>query len=228
MMAVTVATFIASIVIIILMYLWFGKGDGCDLQNTSVSITLLMSIVFSFLSIARGIVGDRGSLLVSAVLTFYCCWMNFAALSSDPSACNTVADRDSLFWLIVGLVWSGISVTYSGWNASSRASTFVESSDKESYDNMREEKSIDVVDQEEEEAAAMDVSTLRSFFLVMGACAMYMAMLLTSWASAENLNNTTNLSVQSMWVQLISEWAVIALYFWVLLAPALFPDRDFS
>jgi hypothetical protein len=224
MMAVTVGLFVASAVIIILMFLWFGVGD-CGLQNTSISITLLSIFMFSCLSITRGIVGDRGSLLVSAVLAFYCCWMNFSALSSDPSTCNTVAERDSLFWLIVGLVWSGISVTYTGWRSSTRAATFLDKDgDSEgSYTPRSEDDQAADADTEEEES---DPVTLKYFFVVMGACAMYMAMLLTNWASTEDLNSDSLLSEPSMWVQLISEWATIVLYFWVLVAPALFPNRE--
>jgi hypothetical protein len=199
-----------------------------------VSISLLGIILFSILSVSRGIV-ENGSLLVSAVLGFYCVWMNFSALSADPSQCNTVAERDSMFWLIVGLVWSGISVTYTGWTSSTQAGILVQSSDKnESYKALEDgEKTEDTKtneegEEEEDDAAYGDVSTLRLFFVVMGACAMYMAMLLTQWASTEDLNADTNLSVESMWVQLISEWATILLYIWVLVAPALFPDRDWS
>ena len=31
-----------------------------------------------------------------------------------------------------------------------------------------------------------------------------------------------------MWMKVASQWAIVALYVWSLVAPLLFPDRDFD
>jgi hypothetical protein len=49
-----------------------------------------------------------------------------------------------------------------------------------------------------------------------------------SWyAPAENFQ-TYNNNLASVWVKIISSWFCIAIYVWTCIAPALFPDRDFS
>jgi hypothetical protein len=37
-----------------------------------------------------------------------------------------------------------------------------------------------------------------------------------------------NVGWTSVWVKTASQWVTVALYCWTLLAPALFPDRDFN
>jgi len=162
--------------------------------------------------------------MVSAVLSLYIAYLNFSGLTSDPSACNTTAaNPDDLVWLIVGLVWSGISVTYTGWSAASNSQTLTNANSEPLMTTSKSEKSSD--QSVSEPIPEIDLGTMRSFLLVMGACAMYMCMLLTNWASTEDPNGMTNLSEASMWVQLISEWTIVLLYFWVLFAPWLFPER---
>lgn len=72
------------------------------------------------------------------------------------------------------------------------------------------------------------------FHFVMMSTAMYMAMLCTNWGSAlqgPEQNVTTeayDLGWASTWVKIVSQWATILLYIWTLVAPRLFPDRDFG
>ena len=64
-----------------------------------------------------------------------------------------------------------------------------------------------------------------SFFL----CSLYVAMLLTGWGSATPTDiHNPEASKISFWIKMVSVWASFALYTWTLLAPVLFPDRDFS
>jgi hypothetical protein len=225
MMLISVLMFICALVVIILMYMWFGKQgpDDCSFNNTTISLTILFILVFTFTSVSAA--APDGSLLVSGVLAAYCAWMNFSALTNDPSSCNSVGGSDSLFWLIVGLVWSGISVTYSGWSAgTSTALVDVSSSVRES--DLKERLSDEEAGSVTEVVPHVDAKQMCMFFVIMGACSMYMSMLLTGWAATDDLNDPqTNVNYASVWVQLISQWATVLLYMWVLLAPTLFPDR---
>jgi hypothetical protein len=224
MWVIVILSYAASLAIIILMYFWFtvDGDDDCSLSNTTISLTLLGILGFSFLSMSS--ICPDASIMVSAVIAFYCAWMNFSALSSDPSTCNGTQTGDSLVWLIIGLIWSGISVTYSGWNAATSTALIDDGSDSERND---------LRDAEDGDAKAIQVTKekplpegMTKFFTVLGACAMYMAMLLTGWAASEDLSNPeTNTSAASMWVQLASEWATMLLYVWVLIAPFCWPDR---
>lgn len=37
-----------------------------------------------------------------------------------------------------------------------------------------------------------------------------------------------NVGWTSVWVKVVSQWVTVGLYCWTLVAPVLFPDRDFS
>ncbi|KDO25981.1 hypothetical protein SPRG_08634 [Saprolegnia parasitica CBS 223.65] len=62
------------------------------------------------------------------------------------------------------------------------------------------------------------------FHLVMLFGGLYMAMVLTQWGSLHGQEQ----GAVNMWVQIVSQWMVLLLYVWTLVAPRLFPDRDFS
>lgn len=72
------------------------------------------------------------------------------------------------------------------------------------------------------------------FHLTMMTCGFYMAMVLTNWAKQPKDNDwdedTTDLntSSESMWIKLASMFLTFGLYAWIIVAPFLFPDRDFG
>ncbi|TYZ62326.1 hypothetical protein PybrP1_009350 [[Pythium] brassicae (nom. inval.)] len=61
------------------------------------------------------------------------------------------------------------------------------------------------------------------FYFMMVLAGLYMAMVLTDWDSADGSSNGV-----SMWVKIAAQWLTILLFTWTLVAPKLFPDRDFS
>ncbi|XP_011062433.1 PREDICTED: probable serine incorporator isoform X2 [Acromyrmex echinatior] len=68
-----------------------------------------------------------------------------------------------------------------------------------------------------------------SFFHLMFALAtLYVMMTLTNWYQPNSTLETLNANNASMWVKIISSWMCLALYVWSLVAPAIFPNRDFS
>ena len=67
-----------------------------------------------------------------------------------------------------------------------------------------------------------------NFVLAVISC--FYAMALTGWGSIESGGTPANPDVGnvSMWMIIASQWVVLVLYLWTLVAPRLFPDRDFS
>jgi hypothetical protein len=219
-----------------------------------------MTLLFSVLALTETI--EHGALLPSAVVTFYCYWVNFSAMQSDPGQCNTLqnSDTDNTWYLIVGLIWAGLSVTYAGWNLASDKTLFGfdaegssetavqhqplytapdDTSDDYSAHGVDEAADVRMEQQDREEDAkehAMEVSAHQGqqnikFHLVMASCSMYMAMLLTDWGSRQQADDTMDsydLSVQAMWIKIITEWLTGLLYMWTLVAPYLLPGRDFG
>ena len=64
--------------------------------------------------------------------------------------------------------------------------------------------------------------------LVLLSC--WYAMVLTSWGTITNNGSPANPSAgeTSMWMMMTAQWIALALYSWSLVAPRLFPDRDFT
>lgn len=66
------------------------------------------------------------------------------------------------------------------------------------------------------------------FHLIFALASMYIAMLLTGWGVAEQEKDRLDVGWTSVWVKVAAQWATGGLYCWTLLAPALFPDREFA
>ena len=65
---------------------------------------------------------------------------------------------------------------------------------------------------------------------VLASVSCWYAMALTGWGSIESGGNVADPLVgkTSMWLIVGSQWFILALYLWTLIAPRLFPGRDFS
>ncbi|KAI9227611.1 MAG: serine incorporator/TMS membrane protein [Piptocephalis tieghemiana] len=84
------------------------------------------------------------------------------------------------------------------------------------------------------------------FHIIFALAAMYVAMLLTNWNSVKVTSDPLDphpsppsiqrqgelvrvgQGIAAVWVKLVSGWVCYSLYLWTLLAPTLFPDRDWS
>ena len=55
-------------------------------------------------------------------------------------------------------------------------------------------------------------------------------MALTGWGSIQGSGDVADPLVgkTSMWIIVVSQWFILGLYLWTLLAPRLLPGRDFS
>eukprot|EP00899_Mesostigma_viride_P008524 jgi/Mesvir1/17673/Mv01372-RA.1 len=85
-------------------------------------------------------------------------------------------------------------------------------------------------DEEGEAVSSAGPAYNYSFFHVIFALAsMYVGMLLTGWGGADSpTKDTIDIGWRSVWVKVAAQWITAAMYLWTLIAPLLFPDRDFS
>ena len=56
----------------------------------------------------------------------------------------------------------------------------------------------------------------------------YIAMLITNWNSASPTTSELVSSNFGFWIRVAMSWLTTLLYIWTLLAPRVFPDRDFT
>lgn len=66
--------------------------------------------------------------------------------------------------------------------------------------------------------------------LVMVLIAMYFAMMMTNWGdiNEDGESSGPKNGWVAMWLTTAGQWVCFLLYAWTLVAPSLFPDRDFS
>jgi len=74
-----------------------------------------------------------------------------------------------------------------------------------------------------------EVAYSYSFFhFIFALASLYVMMTLTSWYSPSNDLKALNSNMASVWVKIVSSWLAVIIYGWTMLAPVIFPDRDFS
>lgn len=83
--------------------------------------------------------------------------------------------------------------------------------------------------EEKEKEKEKSVTYSYSFFhLIFSLASMYSAMLLTGWStSVGESGKLVDVGWPSVWVRIVTGWATAALFIWSLVAPVLFPDREF-
>ena len=250
LLAATVGCYLAVVGGLAYMFVTFKpKGAGpCHLNMTIITLTLLAVLAFSLLSLHPGI--KKGSLFPAAVISLYSTYLCFSAMSSLPldDKCNGLQmelGKSSATSLAVGMVLTLLSVVYSALRLGSSSDQFTgfahEDADEIRETLLEEAPLAQKADRDdgagadaEEGGKAVDefvpVSYNYTFFhTIFALAACYVAMMLTAWASPEAMtSDRIDVGMTSMWMKVASQWAIVALYVWSLVAPLLFPDRDFD
>ena len=250
LLVVTLGLFGLSLGGLVYLYVTFhpaGAGD-CSRNVFFVTMTLLTSVLFSALSLHPRV--ENGSIFPSAIMTAYGVFLCYSALSSSPEddVCNGLQQalgKPTNTVMAGGMLLTLLSVVYSAVRLGSTSQP-AESAygSAETTEQARTLLAPDEMEVEREAAAGSDgedgaeagiddytpVSYNYTFFHgIYCLASMYFAMLMTGWASSEDMDeNKIDVGVTSMWMKIASQWAMSLLYVWSLMAPIAFPDRDFS
>lgn len=81
-----------------------------------------------------------------------------------------------------------------------------------------------VVDDEEEGTTY----SYTAFHFMFAVASLYVMMTLTNWFMPSSDLQTLQSNYGSVWVKIVSSWLCLFIYAWTLLAPVIFPDRDFA
>jgi len=209
--------YLASLIGVILMYVWFGRSTSCGLNIFITTFIALLCVVATFLSIRNDI--QRGSLLTSSVVTGFCIYLCFSAmLVSTNDSCNpfppTAPTR--LWIMIIGVILAIISICYNTIANASQRGVFQLTT--------KEEEMEDIQSSHDKECYNF------SYFHLVFACgAMYMAMLYSGWnLSYAVIQGQFDIGPASMWIKVVSSWITVLLYIWSMVGPIFFPNRDWS
>ena len=69
------------------------------------------------------------------------------------------------------------------------------------------------------------------FHALFGLATLFIMMTLTNWYSPGKMTvsiETISANMSAVWVKIISAWLCFGIYMWTLVAPVMFPDRDFT
>ncbi|PIC28670.1 hypothetical protein B9Z55_020507 [Caenorhabditis nigoni] len=224
----------------------YAIGDGCGLPKFFVIVNVLVCVAISILSVSPMVqeVMPRSGLLQAVVISGYIIYLTWSALLSNPNeSCNpTVANitqstittgtnnkNDDTFVtpmpvhsLISLLIWL-VCLVYASIRNSSNTSLGKITGDTEEHVQLNNVEGGKAWDNEEE-----GVAYSYSFFHFMFCLAsLYVMMTLTSWYHPDSDLAHLNSNMASVWVKIVSSWICAGLYSWTLVAPLVFPDREF-
>ncbi|KAJ3012195.1 Serine incorporator 3 [Thoreauomyces humboldtii] len=217
----------------VVLYLYFTTNSGCGLNIMYVTVNLILVLAISILSLLPAVqnANPRSGIFQSAILSLYATYLVGSAIGSEPNDAGgfhcspqtpgTGEDALSRAMVYVGLAITFLALGYSAVSAGSMSPwtrTDVETGGSDPHDETEE-----------------TTYSYAFFHFVFVLAAMYMAAVITNWSTLELGSDTaavTNYAVNqgfaSVWVKIATSWACIVLYTWTLLAPLVFPDRDFS
>jgi len=237
--------FVCSFVSIVLMFAYFS---GCATNNALISVTLILGILITIAQLS----GEEGSLLSSGCIFAWATYLCYTAISKNPDKeCNPMLKDANYLSIILGLTVTVISLGWTGWSYTAEDKLVRKSDDGEEETSPDEEQKVTGVvvgesygtnqkedtaseDSEDVDSNTMDnpkrLSNSWKLNIVLATVACWTAMALTNWGAIVANGSVANPSAGKigMWMVIASQWLVVTLYFWTLVAPRLFPDRDFS
>lgn len=248
-LASCVILFIASIGLLIYTILEFS---GCSANNVFISITVLLVL----LVLAAQLSGEEGSLLSSACVAAWASYLCYAAVSKNPNqSCNPHSGELSILSIVLGIGITIVSLLWTGWSytaeekLSSRNDEDEIPSAKNDAPKEEDEKgALGGIVTGREDYSAMEDGTKKKtesepeephqtapgmtwrLNVALAVISCWAAMVLTHWGEvqADGKSANPNVGNVSMWMIIASQWLALALYLWTLVAPRLFPDREFS
>ncbi|XP_057791505.1 uncharacterized protein LOC131008591 [Salvia miltiorrhiza] len=215
----------------VLFYLFTPSGHDCGLNTFFIVMTLIFVFVFAIITLHPSV---GGSILPASVISLYIMYLCYSGLASEPRdyECNGLHSHSnavSTSSLAIGLLTTVLSVVYSAVRAGSSRTVLSPPSSPRAGSGkplLPMDKTDEHRDEEEKSRA---VSYSYSFFhLIFSLASMYSAMLLTGWStSVGESGKLVDVGWPSVWVRIITSWATAGLFIWSLVAPIIFPDREF-
>ena len=230
-----------------------ASSSSCAGNTWVITLTLLGIIGIT----AVQLTGTEGSLLTSGVISLYAVYLAFSIVSKNPvGECNPQLGQNDVWGITIGLVLTTVSLIWTGWSwsAETRLTTEAVQSAKavnpidNTTDRDQEETlNLDVPLINGEEAATTGIiaspgttessQLLRNVWklnVVLALISCYVAMILTGWGTVngmdESNHNAANPTIGrvNMAILGVAQWLALVLYGWTMIAPRIFPDRDFT
>ena len=228
----------------------------CATTQVRVFLVLFARVLSSVVSWKMGltIVIKNLAFFLSHNCVATCAYLDTYSVARNPvEECNPFIGEDDFLSIAIGVCHTVVSLGYAGWSITADKTMNVHNHpDEEAHgqanaaSNAGSDKKVtgvvannygategddngDGVDGEEGEI--LDTfSNNWKLNILLGVVSCWYAMTLTSWGSIQTSGDAANpvIGTTSMWMIISSQWIALTLYLWTLVAPRLFPDRDFS
>jgi hypothetical protein len=196
-----VFSYSAIIATTVILYMYYSN---CPINQFAITFNLVLSLIVNLCSVHPRVqdVSPRFGLFQGAIIALYCTFVMASALATKGSCSTLEPSNTNLDEVMkyVGLAFTFISLGQSAFSTASAADD-----DEKSYN-------------------------YHYFHFVFVLASFYMASILTMWVQVGVANDVFVFlkGDENFWVKIVSSWVSFLLYLWVLWAPVLFPDRDFS
>lgn len=231
LLAVSIACYLAAFTFLGILFIWFNpSGHDCGLNIFFLSMTIVLAFISAVVALHPKV---NGSLLPASVISVYCAYVCYTGLSSEPIdyVCNGLHNKSkavTLSTLILGMLTTVLSVLYSALRAGSSTTFLSPPSSPRAGDKKPLLDSDELESGKGKDSEARPVTYSYMFFhLIFALASMYSAMLLSGWTSSSENADLIDVGWTSVWVRICTEWVTAGLYVWSLVAPLLFPDREF-
>jgi hypothetical protein len=216
--------FYASVIAIsALLYMYFASKPGCGLNTFFITFNLIFVVAMSIVSILPKVqeINPRSGIFQAAIISIYSTYLIGSAIGAQPnidsSSCSvfppgTYDDPWSRFITITGIAFTFIALGYSAVNLGS-SDQFI---------------SVDGNKEDETESTVYNYSW---FHFVLICAMMYVTAVLTQWTTVSTLDSssyTFDNGLTAMWIKVVTSWISNILFIWTLIAPIIFPDRNFG
>ncbi|KAF7837226.1 putative serine incorporator [Senna tora] len=233
LLAVSIGCYIGAFTVSGILFIWFNpSGHDCGLNVFFLVMSMVIAFAIGIISLHPQV---NGSLLPASVISLYCAYLCYTGLSSEPHdyECNGLnkSKAVNISTLLLGLLTTVLSVLYSALRAGSSTAFLSPPCSPKSAGKkpLLEAEELEEGKGKKEENEARPVSYSYSFFhLIFALASMYSGMLLSGWTSSSGSSDLIDVGWTSVWVRICTEWVTAALYVWTLVAPLIFPDREFA
>lgn len=208
--AVSVATYVGSLLGVVLMYVWYAPSPACRLNILFITVTLVLVQLMTFVSTRSKV---KAGYLAPGLMGIYVVFLCWSAIRSEPhtEVCNRKAEvATSADWVNIASFVIAVVVIV--------AATFSTGIDSKCLQ----------FKQAEGESEEDDIPYGLGFFhLVFAMGAMYFAMIFVGWNASHTMERwTIDVGWASTWVRVGNEWLAAVVYIWMMIAPVIWKTRQ--
>eukprot|EP00316_Scyphosphaera_apsteinii_P011986 CAMPEP_0119327064 /NCGR_PEP_ID=MMETSP1333-20130426/69838_1 /TAXON_ID=418940 /ORGANISM="Scyphosphaera apsteinii, Strain RCC1455" /LENGTH=414 /DNA_ID=CAMNT_0007335541 /DNA_START=168 /DNA_END=1412 /DNA_ORIENTATION=- len=205
--------------------------QDCAFNPLAIITTLVMALLNTVISLSK--IAPHGALFTSALVSIYCTWLSYSAISSMPYlGCNPTYGSEGLVKTIINMSVAAITMLYFSLVIGKRYERENGLGGLAKSAVAHDQVSVSVPAEKDDKGETPDPQSFWTYHIRMFVLSVYLAMVLTNWGEVHEQDDGTSESHTagraSAWVKISTGWLCSLLYLWTLIAPFCFPDREFG